>query len=131
MSGANPAITTKAIYLLPGMSYKIKSSITTENAMGYFPRTDPVKVDGEDRALNRGFVVRYEEIGTIDATTEQEVAVVYTHKKPAKNEIWFYALTGEKGIVEIISVPIHDHSSIVQGGPAYGTYFSDDEADEE
>jgi hypothetical protein len=29
--------------------------------------------------------------------------------------------------IDIIAVPIHDHSSIVAGGPAYGTYFTDDE----
>jgi len=131
MAGSNPPITSKAVYLLPGMSYKIKSSIKTENAMGYFPRKNPVTIDGKSRTLLRGFLVKYPEIGDIVQTDTTEVAVIYTHKKPAKNEIWFYALTGEKGLVEIVSVPIHDHSSIVQGGPAYGTYFSDDEADEE
>ena len=28
--------------------------------------------------------------------------------------------------VKVISVPIHDHTTIVHGGPAYGTYFDDD-----
>jgi hypothetical protein len=43
------------------------------------------------------------------------------------NKVYFLSRTGEKGVVDIISVPIHDHSSVVTGGPAYGTYFTDDE----
>jgi hypothetical protein len=53
--------------------------------------------------------------------------IVYTHKKSAKQFILFYADTPEMGMVSVVPMPIHDHSSVVQGGPAYGTYFSDDE----
>jgi hypothetical protein len=123
---ADPTLLGKAIYLLPGMSYKIESTVDEMNNMGYFPRHDNVTLYGKDRELERGFVVKDPDVGDIEPTTEEEVAVIYTHKRPEKNEIWFYALTGERGLIEVISVPIHDHSSIVQGGPAYGTYFSDD-----
>ncbi len=123
---ADPTLVGKAIYLLPGMSYKIESTISEMNNMGYFPRHDNVNLYGIDRVLTRGFVVKDVDVGTIDPTSEEEIAVIYTHKRPEKNEIWFYALTGERGLIEIISVPIHDHSSIMQGGPAYGAYFSDD-----
>jgi len=123
---ANPTLVGKAIYLLPGMSYKIKSPISEMNNMGYFPRQANIKLYGVDREVKRGFVIKDEDVGTIEPTSENEVAVIYTHKRPEKNEIWFYALTGERGLVEVVSVPIHDHSSIMQGGPGYGTYFSDD-----
>lgn len=123
---ADPTLVGKAIYLLPGMSYKIKSPISEMNNMGYFPRQNNVRLYGIDREVKRGFVVKDRDAGDIEETSENEVAVIYTHKRPEKNEIWFYALTGERGLIEIISVPIHDHSSIMQGGPAYGTYFSDD-----
>ena len=123
---ANPTLMGKAIYLLPGMSYKIKSTLTEMNNMGYFPRQVNVTLYGDDRPVKRGFVVKDIDVGDIEETSENEVAVIYTHKRPEKNEIWFFALTGERGLIEVISVPIHDHSSIMQGGPAYGTYFSDD-----
>jgi hypothetical protein len=129
---ANPTLVGKAIYLLPGMSYKIESPLNEMNSMGFFARHGTVKLYGEDRTLTRGFVIKDVDVGDIELTSEEEVAIIYTHKRPEKNEIWFYALTGERGLIEVVSVPIHDHSSIVQGGPAYGTYFSDDiEAGEE
>ncbi len=129
---SDPTILGKAIYLLPGMSYKIESPLNEMNNMGFFIRHDPVKLYGVTRTLTRGFVIKDTDVGDIEPTSTEEVAIIYTHKRPEKNEIWFYALTGEKGLIEVVSVPIHDHSSIVQGGPAYGTYFSDDiEAGEE
>jgi hypothetical protein len=113
-----------AVYLLPGMSVKIK-------APDYFIKHGQVRhmhKDGtvSDRTLEQGFVVDDEEVGEIKAVAE-EPAVTYKHKKFSENVITFYALTGEKGYVYIISVPIHSHASVVDGGPAYGTYFSDDE----
>ena len=60
------------------------------------------------------------------ASDERGTVVIYTHKRVASNAIWFFAISGERGLVNVISVPIHDHSTIVHGGPAYGTYFDDD-----
>ncbi len=113
-----------SVYLLPGMSVKIR-------APGYFILHGSVihaHKDGtaNERTLEQGFVVDDETVGEIEAVSE-EPAVIYKHKKFSENIITFYALTGEKGYVYVISVPIHDHSSIVTGGPAYGTFFSDDE----
>lgn len=113
-----------SVYLLPGMSVKIK-------APGYFISHESVMHEHREgtvssRTLEQGFVVDDETVGEIKAVPD-EPAVIYKHKKFSENIITFYALTGEKGYVYVISVPIHDHSSIVAGGPAYGTYFSDDE----
>jgi hypothetical protein len=118
-----------AIYLLPGMSATIE-------AMDAFADMGSVThryTDGsikEDVATLNGFVVDSEATGTIMAVSGRP-AVTYKHKKYNSNTITFYSRTGAVGRVDIVSVPIHDHASIVTGGPAFGTYFSDDETVEE
>lgn len=121
-------ISTVAIYLLAGMKVKIKAPVNPERAQGWFPKTGSQKCGpaGTVQALQNGFCVEDVVVGEITEVKDDELAIVYHHKRAEKNSIWFYAITGEIGICNIVSVPIHDHSSIVQGGPAYGTYFSDD-----
>jgi hypothetical protein len=128
---ANRSTYSTAVYLLPGMSIQIEVPVEEKRPSGFFsmPATsiDVSKFFGTINnagAPINGFVVEDSTVGALAATG---TAVVYTHKKAQKNTIWFFAKTGETGTVDIISVPIHDHGSIVQGGPAYGTYFSDDE----
>jgi hypothetical protein len=116
--------TSRACYLLPGMKIKIK-------AKDVFVRHGVQRLlknsgEYEDVNLIQGFALDDNNVGQIEAV-EGEPAVYYTHKKYAPNRILFFALTGETGYVDVISVPIHDHASIVTGGPAYGTYFTDDE----
>jgi hypothetical protein len=122
--GLTTAGGASSIYLLPGMNVKIK-------ATHFFVQTDAVDHKYQDGSVGRvnlinGFVVDNENVGQIEAVPS-EPAVIYKHNKFEYNMITFYALTGEKGSVDVMSVPIHDHSSIVAGGPAYGSYFSDDE----
>lgn len=124
----NPGINSASVYLLPGMSIKIK-------ALKHFVRTEDVMhehLDGsvKSRSLERGFLVDREDVGEVVPSDQEEASVLYKHKKFAENVITFYARTGEIGKVFVISVPIHDHSSIITGGPAYGTYFTDDELHE-
>ena len=114
-----------SVYLLPGMSAKIKA------IGGYFIGYGKRKIldntgTYKEVDLTQGFVVQDTDTGTIEAV-QNEPAVIYTHKKFGMNKIYFFARTGEISIVDVIAVPIHDHSSIVTGGPAYGTYFTDDE----
>lgn len=123
----NRGLNSSAVYLLPGMTIKIKALdhfIETKETLHEF-------LDGskDNATLTQGFVVDNTDIGDLTAVVG-EPAVLYKHKKFAENVITFYALTGEMGKLFVISVPIHDHSSIVTGGPAYGTYFSDDELQE-
>ncbi len=127
-------ISALAIYLLPGLSIKIKVPIMPRNSTGFWALegSDPPEGFFRDMLnvseMTRGFVVEDEKIGAISSSTgAAEVAVIYTHKKPAKNAIWFFSATGEIGLINIITVPIHDHSNILQGGPAFGTYFDDSE----
>jgi len=119
----------KSVYLLPGMQ-------ATFSIAGYFVDNSSTKhvqnnVMGQhtrEVSLTNGFWVEDKDVGDIVPAPDGVVGVVYTHKKSGNNSVWFHARTGEVGLVNIISVPIHDHSSIVQGGPAYGTYFTDDDA---
>jgi len=124
-------INETVIYLLAGMKAKIKAPVYAELGQGWFPRTELTRIPGQSvaKAPVRGFIVEDEDVGTISLTgISNEVAVIYHHKKAMENKIWFVAATGEIALCTISSVPIHDHSSVVQGGPAYGTYFSDDQA---
>lgn len=110
-----------------GFSYKIKIPTTLSNDGGFTPKKGLVElVSGNKRELKKGFCLESEEVGVLgdENEFEGEVAIKYTHLLSAPNIIWFYAYTGER--VRIISQPmqVHDHSSITQGGPAYGTYFS-------
>lgn len=127
---SNP-ISGTSVYLMPGMSVKLRSSLSNRNNFGYFAaKSIPAgyfsDITNVGSILN-GFVVEDERNGTITSASDEPGAVViYTHKRVATNAIWFFASTGERGLINVISVPIHDHSTIVQGGPAYGTYFDDD-----
>ena len=127
------AINGIAVYLVPGMQIKIKAPVYGRNQQGFFARLDKVPDSYFEDASNaqttpeRGFCVENTTVGTIIADPDEEAAsVIYTHKQPYPNAIWFFARTGERGLVKVISVPVHDHSTIVHGGPAYGTYFDDD-----
>ena len=113
-----------SVYLLPGMKVKI-------SVPDYFVGTgerEYEKPDGskEKRELEQGYYVENVEVGSIVVVPGQP-SVVYTQKKYAQNKIVYHARTGEIGEVHVVAVPIHDHASIVTGGPAYGTYFTDDE----
>lgn len=114
-----------SVYLIPGMSAKLKAldAYISPADYGKFPGDDGRFVE---LPIVQGFAVLHGDVGTIELV-EGEPAVIYTHKKFNMNKVYFLSRTGEKGVVDIISVPIHDHSSIVTGGPAYGTYFTDDE----
>ena len=116
-----------SIYLLPGMKAKIA---VPDFFIGVGDR-QYMDITGNrlTKTLQNGFYVEDEDVGTIEVVAG-EPAVIYTHKKYAQNKIVFHARTGEIGEVVVIAVVIHDHASIVTGGPAYGTYFTDDETTE-
>ena len=124
-----------SIYMMPGMKIEIAAPINGRNSQGFFARrqeTEPLPdkywADAPNASdeLIRGFAVEDETVGKIVASSQSESSVVYTHNQPYINSIWFFARTGERGLVKVISVPIHDHSTIIHGGPAYGTYYDDD-----
>jgi len=114
---------SNTIYLRSGMSVKVKQ-FKGEHDGGRFVLHGK-HVITKDEVLVRGFAVVNSLIGTISIDDSDLSGVIYTHKKPEENAVWFFALTGERGALFISSVPIHDHSSVPQGGPAFGTYFSE------
>lgn len=122
-----------SVFLIPGM--KIKVSMQHEvgehaRGIGYFvDKSETIRFGTKTLNLINGFAVADEKVGSLSLENidNDEIAVIYTHKRPEKNHIIFSSESGPRGVVSIVAVPIHDHSSIVQGGPAYGTYFSDDE----
>ena len=129
MPGATSAT---SVYLIPGQTLKIKVPVSTKETNSFFvaqgTEPPPGYFENSPNAskMTRGYVVEDQTVGTIEKTNTAEAAILYTHKQPYKNAIWFFSQTGEIGLLNIISVPIHDHSTIVHGGPAYGTYFDDD-----
>lgn len=129
------AVISTQVYLIPGMSVKIEAIIDPGTGMGDWAYMGTLEVTAgvtEDLAAKNGFYVENKAVGTITAVPN-EPAVIYKHNKPEQNAIWFVAKKGSgsrRGVVHVMSVPIHDHSSIVQGGPAYGTYFSDDDVED-
>lgn len=123
------------VYLLAGMRIRIEIPVDVYSGDGYFPY-DPGTYDTKQPPftfrgknvnsgnMTNGFWLEDEDIGGLGAA-EGGLAVEYHHKKNGRNRIWFKAATGELATVIVDSVPIHDHSSVVQGGPAFGSYFHD------
>ena len=63
-------------------------------------------------------------MGEIIEVVQDAVAIKYKHKLPSNNLLWFFAETGEVVKFSIELMPVHDHASILTGGPAFGTYYS-------
>lgn len=115
-----------SIWLLPGMSIKLKAP---ECFVDLRPTIKHKILGGGtvDKELIRGFLVENEDVGNIEPTEQDEPAVIYHHRRFDFNRIVFHSRVGGIHVIDIMAVPVHDHSSIVSGGPAYGTYFSDDQ----
>jgi len=115
-----------SISISAGMELKLSVPVDVETSRGKFALTGTHPLTG-DVPLVHGFGTKFPEVGKVSKIEDEEpgAVVLYKHEKAELNTIWFFALTGEIGVVEIVAVPIHDHSTVVQGGPAYGTYFSE------
>jgi len=119
-------ITNISVYLRAGEIYTFYVPVNMSNNMGYFPRKGEITLeDGTPRTFQNGFFVENEDVGKIDKVHSDKVAVDYKHLYPTENSIWFHSATGERARIMISNVPVHDHASIITGGPAYGTYYSD------
>lgn len=120
-----------SVFLIPGMRLKVTPVLDNtagSRGIGFFATFEgSVKYKGKTYDLTYGFGLEDLIVGNIKPLDGYSLGVMYTHERPEKNHIYFFALTGQMGIVSVIAVPIHDHSSIVQGGPAYATYFNDNE----
>ncbi len=123
---------TLSLSLIPGMYVDISiPSISQTDTMpnGMLPKTGTFSYKGEERDLMRGFFLDNEYVGQLselpeDADVELKPRIRYTHNKPFPNRIYFIDIFSSFAVVDIVAIPIHDHSSITQGGPAFGTYYS-------
>lgn len=105
----------------------ISVPVFPKERQGSFPKKaeDKVNIHGVERNHIYGFVSEDELVGTITKLDEAVLKVRYTHLQSRENRIHFFTANNEQHIISIISIPIHTHGSIEQGGPAYGTYIAD------
>ena len=120
------------IYLIPQQIVKIEVPVNNVTGVGFFSKIKNMdgstpaveKIAGEEKILQNGFCLHNENVGEIIKVYSNEIAIDYKHNIGLENTIYFFAATGEYGYIEVSSVPIHDHATIVHGGPAYGTYYT-------
>ena len=111
-----------------GTYVDISTPPNLETGQGQFPLAadKTIRINGQDRKHILGFVSENETVGTVEEYPDsKDIKVRYTHLKNESNRIYFYTASNEKYSIAIIAMPIHDHSSISQGGPAFGTYYYD------
>ena len=121
------AFNAATISIPAGHYVDISVPVFPKEGQGAFPKKseDTVKIHGENREHIYGFVSEDELVGTITKLNEAMLKVRYTHLQSRENRIHFFTANNEQHIISIISIPIHTHGSIEQGGPAYGTYMAD------
>ena len=75
----------------------------------------------------RGYRIVYKQLGEFVEDKDQEWNCVrYKHTKSGKQVIEFTEdVANRRSYIVMQSVPVHDHSSIPMGGPAYATYYSE------
>ena len=122
-----------SLSLIPGMYVDIEIPVINEEhhePNGYIPKQGTYRHKGKVVDLVRGFFVDNEEVGELDASAFKEPSynlypkIRYIHNKPFPNRVYFIGIQGEACVIDIVAVPVHDHSSVHTGGPAYGTYFT-------
>lgn len=121
------AFNAATISIPAGHYVDIAVPVFPKERQGSFPKSseETVKIHGKDRTHVLGFVSEDELVGTITSLDEAILKVRYTHLQSRENRIHFFTANNEQHIISIISIPIHTHGSIEQGGPAYGTYIAD------
>ena len=124
-------VTSTSLYMLPGQKVKLSVPFDERASGGFFcwPSTKGKRFKDTDipkEEIIRGFWVEYSDVGSLEEDSDG-VGVLYTHNRMESNAVWFFAATGEVSVCNIVAVAPHAHDSIVAGGPAFGTYFSDDE----
>ena len=123
----------KTIHMSAGEKLSCYCPIIYQIGEGWFPKQGDVYFTGttgavHTRTLVNGWCMENTEVGELDPMSDQ-IGVIYSHNYPMVQYLYFFAASGETGVVSIVPAPIHDHSSITQGGPAFGTYFRDKNTD--
>lgn len=114
---------------MPAGTYvDISVPVFPKEGQGSFPKkaNELVYIHGVPYKHILGFVSENPLVGTISEAPERDsLKVRYTHLQSRENRIYFFTANNEVHIISLISIPIHTHESIEQGGPAYGTYVAD------
>lgn len=117
------------VVVSPGTKLRLTIPVSSNSAVGSFRSTDVVKLwMGKELPMVNGFIVENEDIGNIEPLTGDDVGcigVYYTQKMYGINKVVYFGSMLEEFTFNIVNIPIHDHSSLSQGGPAHGTYFSE------
>lgn len=118
---------SSTISMPSGHYIDISVPASAKEMQGAFPKKagETVVINGENVPHILGFVSEDILVGTIAALNEGILKVRYTHLQSRENRIYFCTANNDYFIISIISIPIHTHGSIEQGGPAYGTYIAD------
>jgi len=127
----NRNIGTASVNLAVGEEILLEIPNDYRSGKGWFAKgkeKGEIKWLGTKRDLIRGFMSENESIGTIKKNPNKDTAsVIYLQKLSGENRIYFFAETGEMAVCNITQIPVHDHGSIMQGGPAYATYYTNPE----
>ena len=113
---------------MPSGNYvEISVPVFPTEGQGSFPKKkgETIKMYGKEYNHVRGFFSEDELVGTIEESKDNTLKVKYTHLQSRENRIYFVSASDEVFVISIISIPVHTHESIEQGGPAYGTYMAD------
>jgi len=114
---------------MPSGTYiDISVPVFPKEGQGAFPKkaTELVSIHGVKTPHILGFVSEDISVGTITESPDAVgLKVRYTHLVSKENRIYFFSANNDVYIISLISIPIHTHESIEQGGPAYGTYMAD------
>ena len=117
------AVKIISVFVAAGNFYKLTIPSMPELGAGAH-YADTTLVNGAEVVLMKGFRVENPLVGNIEDVYTDSLSIKYNHVLPGLNSVWFYALTGEVIQITASTIQVHDHASIVTGGPAYGTYFS-------
>lgn len=85
----------------------------------------------DDSDLVKGFRVADTDMGDLTTNAENWNCVNYIHKRAGTQVVEFTEdMFRRRSYIQVSgNIPLHDHASVPQGGPAYATYYSEIEDD--
>lgn len=114
---AGNSVSTLTVTMNVGDKCTLLIPCTPENMGGYWPTTAV--------GFQNGFKLLDTTAGSIVKVHNDKVAIDYEHKTNLTNVIIFESISGD--VIRIVAgnIMVHDHATIVTGGPAYGTYATE------
>lgn len=126
-------MSSSGVTLKPGESmYLALIADNTEGCipMGKPPKTGTFNYGGKAVTLVNGFFCTNPSVGSITvapsgsgfSSRNAPLCIKYTQLAAADNVIYFVAQDGDIGTFKVGTPPLHDHTSVYEGGPAHSTY---------